>query len=224
MKNSGVYAIKNTITNKVYVGSSKNMTKRKANHFSLLRHNKHYNAHLQSSFNKYGIEAFEWIVLEMCGDLAEKEKNWICKLEATNPTRGYNLAAEPYAACKGVERELVRGSLHPKSKLIEADILTIFRLYENGSKVTQIAKEFKVDYTNISLILKGRSWSHMNIGKDTTLQINNKSGYTGVYFHKKSGKWISEIVDNKVYRRLGSFTNKEDAIKARKEAEVSRGV
>ena len=44
---------------------------------------------------------------------------------------------------------------------------------------------------------------------------NNKSGYKGVSFDKKSNKWIARIgINNKTYH-LGSFSNKEDAIKAR---------
>jgi hypothetical protein len=44
---------------------------------------------------------------------------------------------------------------------------------------------------------------------------NNKSGYKGVSFDKKSNKWIARIgINNKTYH-LGSFSNKEDAIFAR---------
>ena len=48
------------------------------------------------------------------------------------------------------------------------------------------------------------------------LQSNNTSGYTGVSFDKKTNKWMARI--NKV--TLGYFENIEDAIKARKEAEI----
>lgn len=49
---------------------------------------------------------------------------------------------------------------------------------------------------------------------------NNKSGITGVSWHKKSSKWISKIVVDGEYKYLGTFSNIEDAIKARKEAEI----
>ncbi|WP_025120640.1 MULTISPECIES: HNH endonuclease signature motif containing protein [unclassified Serratia (in: enterobacteria)] len=48
---------------------------------------------------------------------------------------------------------------------------------------------------------------------------NNSSGTTGVYFHRASGKWCAQI--NKTH--LGTFTDKADAIDARKQAEVERG-
>lgn len=50
--NSGIYAITNVITGEMYHGSSNNLTKRKARHWSDLRRNKHANAYLQNAWNK----------------------------------------------------------------------------------------------------------------------------------------------------------------------------
>lgn len=55
---------------------------------------------------------------------------------------------------------------------------------------------------------------------NTGLRSNNTSGCTGVSFRKDTGKWTAEI---KVYYKnhsLGCFKTKEEAIKARKKAEV----
>lgn len=49
------------------------------------------------------------------------------------------------------------------------------------------------------------------------LQSNNTSGYKGVYMNRN--KWVASITFQKKYHYLGRFDNKEDAIKARKEAE-----
>lgn len=51
------------------------------------------------------------------------------------------------------------------------------------------------------------------------LFINNTSGKTGVVWHKKNRKWIVKITVNYKIIYLGSYKNKEDAIKARIEAE-----
>ena len=48
---------------------------------------------------------------------------------------------------------------------------------------------------------------------------NNKSSATGVYWHKKNKRWSASICLNGKSIWLGSFTNKEDAIQARIEAE-----
>jgi hypothetical protein len=43
---------------------------------------------------------------------------------------------------------------------------------------------------------------------------------TGVFQIKKSGRWLAHITVNRVKIRLGNFILKEDAIRARREAEL----
>lgn len=62
---AGIYQIKNLINNKFYIGSTYNkLIKRKGEHISSLKHNKHKNKHLQSAWNKYGEENFEFTMVE----------------------------------------------------------------------------------------------------------------------------------------------------------------
>lgn len=56
-------------------------------------------------------------------------------------------------------------------------------------------------------------------GMNRDLQSNNTSGNTGVYWNKRTSKWIAYITVNGEYIYLGSFNNFEDAVKARKVAE-----
>lgn len=51
-------------------------------------------------------------------------------------------------------------------------------------------------------------------------QSNNTSGIIGVCFEKDRRKWKASISIDKKDKRLGSFDTKEDAIKARLEAEA----
>lgn len=57
--------------------------------------------------------------------------------------------------------------------------------------------------------------------RNSSLKSNNTSGITGVSFDKNNNKWIAyiDIVKNKS-TYLGRFKNKEDAIKARLQAEM----
>ena len=66
MKNCGIYKITNLENKKFYIGSSKNISQRWAKHKALLRHDKHENPKLQSSWNKYGEENFKFEILEEC--------------------------------------------------------------------------------------------------------------------------------------------------------------
>jgi group I intron endonuclease len=75
-----------------YVGSGKSIYKRIAHHFSTLRSNRHSNKHLQNSFNKYGEDAFEVMILEVCtlNNLKEREEYHIL-----NTSSRYNFIDKP---------------------------------------------------------------------------------------------------------------------------------
>jgi hypothetical protein len=55
---------------------------------------------------------------------------------------------------------------------------------------------------------------------NTTVRKDNKSGTTGVFWENQSGKWKAEISYNKKRKHLGLFDKFEDAVNARKKAEV----
>lgn len=75
----GVYLIKNTLTDTAYVGSSVNIKTRWTVHKSSLRGGYHANVHLQRAWNKYGEQAFQFVVLELCSveTLREIEQKWL---------------------------------------------------------------------------------------------------------------------------------------------------
>lgn len=77
--NSGVYLICNTLNEKEYVGSSKNLKRRIMQHKANLRSNSHQNSHLQSAWNKYGEVAFEFRVILICApqNMRGYEQRWI---------------------------------------------------------------------------------------------------------------------------------------------------
>jgi group I intron endonuclease len=91
---SGIYKITNLNDNKVYIGSSINVTKRQYKHFWMLRNNKHDNLHLQNSFNKFGEDSFLFEIIQFCdvNDLIFLENSYITKYKSNNPNYGYNLA------------------------------------------------------------------------------------------------------------------------------------
>ena len=56
--------------------------------------------------------------------------------------------------------------------------------------------------------------------KNHKLRIDNTSGICGVYWHKQSGKWAAYIKVNGERKYLGTFDDIEDAVAARKKAEI----
>lgn len=51
----------------------------------------------------------------------------------------------------------------------------------------------------------------------------NTSGVTGVHWSNTEKRWVASITVGSKYYRLGSFIHKEDAIAARKKAEIDHG-
>lgn len=92
-KEIGIYSIINVVNGKINVGQSKQLTHRLRKHKSLLRGGTHFNSHLQSSWDKYGEDAFEFNVLEYCDKeyLDAHERWWIAYFDSTNREKGYNI-------------------------------------------------------------------------------------------------------------------------------------
>ena len=93
---TGIYKITCKPNSKVYIGQSVDIKERWKDHIRRLKNNKHDNQHLQNAFNKYGIEAFTFEVIEECErnfDVLNKlEVKYIAKYDALNRKVGFNIA------------------------------------------------------------------------------------------------------------------------------------
>jgi group I intron endonuclease len=87
---SGVYAIICRVTNKFYVGSSKNISKRLNHHYKNLKNNNHRNPHLQNAWNLYGEDNFYNLILEYAENNIEREQYWIEKTQCYLRDIGFN--------------------------------------------------------------------------------------------------------------------------------------
>lgn len=86
---SGIYCIKNLINSKCYIGKAYNVEIRLKEH----RRSHHSAILLQRAVTKYGIDNFEFSILEECSkdELSNREIYWIRELNSLNPN-GYNIA------------------------------------------------------------------------------------------------------------------------------------
>jgi group I intron endonuclease len=157
MSISGVYFIKNKVTNKCYVGSSINIYRRWTTHRRELARGKHHSAYLQNSYNKYGKDAFEFLLAESSFDTKEMavlEAKWIDRLDAIK--NGYNVNPFPYEIGlmpKSDEHKRKIGQAHKGRKLSEESKDKI-RQKALGRKVGPMSEEQK---KKISEIKKGKS-------------------------------------------------------------------
>lgn len=93
---SGVYGIFCSVNGRIYVGSALNIKRRWLEHKSTLNRKVSHSQYLQRAWNKYGAEAFIFIVLELVDVLAleVKELEWINHFKSNNNLYGFNIRLE----------------------------------------------------------------------------------------------------------------------------------
>lgn len=148
-----VYGIHNTITNKWYIGSTFNLHDRIRRHKYYLLKNQHHSVKLQRSFNKYGIEAFEIIIIEQFNNLdieqlIQKEIDYINLYNSVED--GYNIIKD----CRVYKNfKLTKEQIN---KVIEKHSIPIVCLTLDGKfvkrykSITEAAKDLNDQTTNIS--------------------------------------------------------------------------
>lgn len=94
VKVSGIYAIRNIVNDKVYVGQSVDIWCRWLHHRRHLRKGRHSNPHLQSAWAVYGEGSFELEVLQLEEDrekLEALERAFLVSLASGDSSKGYNM-------------------------------------------------------------------------------------------------------------------------------------
>jgi len=112
-KVSGVYGITHVASGRSYIGSSRDVIGRWACHQKQLSRSKHHSAYLQNAWNKYGKDAFVFVLIERCRlpQLISREQFWIDQAQASNHDFGFNLSGLAHAAQPGKEgRERIGAS------------------------------------------------------------------------------------------------------------------
>ena len=160
----GIYLIRNKINNKVYIGLSVNIEERWQHHRSLYLkkdNNKEKNKPLYLAFNKYGIENFDFQILEeySISELSEREKYYIklydcCILDGRD--KGYNLT-------RGGEGYLIN------------DYYYIYELWKSGLNQKTIAQMLKTNEATIIRALNSfHIDSHTRRSRSTTQAMKNR--------------------------------------------------
>jgi group I intron endonuclease len=138
-KISGIYCIRNTKNNKIYIGSAVNIYGRWATHRHNLNHNKHCNPHLQRAWNlnkQYFI--FEILVITEQYELIELEQRFMNLYGLPNDLIGYNLREKAKNQQGLKHSEKTKKKISDKSKQLWKDTNyrnnIISHLKRNGQK------------------------------------------------------------------------------------------
>lgn len=151
---TGIYKITNKLNNHSYIGLSTKLEERWKYHLSPYNQERESYKTLYQAFKKYGIENFEFEILEECSpkDLSEKEMYYIEKYDTLH--NGYNMTA-------GGESN--QGESHPRHKLSEQDIIDIRIRYNNLERRKEVYELYKnqIGESGFGKIWKGESWQHI---------------------------------------------------------------
>ena len=142
----GIYKIENKINGKIYIGQSVNIERRWKDHRV---RSKYKNEILYDDIREYGIENFNWIIIEECNktELKNKEKYYIKLYNSLYPY-GYNKAL---------------GSGTPIKLNYEQAKEIKKALKETNETEISLAKKYKVHKNMITGINVGRFWFDENI-------------------------------------------------------------
>lgn len=169
---SGIYMIKNLVTGKIYIGSSKNIRKRKNQHYCQLRKGTHINNNLQRSFDKHGESNFIHSVVEDCDiNQLETREQYYLDLYSGNL---YNCFKTAYSV-KG-ENHPMFGKTHSDAarlKIKEARSRQIIsHSLETRKKIGRPGKMMPMDH--IMKMVAARNGKAWNKGIKTGIAPKNK--------------------------------------------------
>lgn len=191
----GIYKITNKVNGKVYIGQSISIEHRWAAHKSAAfrKASEEYNRPLYASIRKYGLENFDFSVVEECQpiELNEKEIYWINYYQSNDMLRGYNLTPGGNQAVTLVPEEL-------------------YKKWEEGLTVGELVKLFKVNRTTISKWLSNLdSYNTVESHRRSTLkQLNNSDDLQPIYQYDLKGNFIKEWLSyHQIERELGFNRN-----------------
>ena len=164
---SGIYRVYTTFNNACYIGQAKDIYRRFNSHHIhdyKNENNSCYNTKFYSALRKYGLDAFEIEILELCSteELDKKENFYINKYDSFhhgyNSTLGgqnwsENIHSEEIEQKRKETRELnqsLKGENHPRAKLTNEEVLSIRQRYINGESSTQIYQDYKDRYSSFN--------------------------------------------------------------------------
>lgn len=195
---SGIYQIMNVTNGKSYIGSAKNLTTRKKQHFTSLRKGKGVNKKFQYAFDKYGEDSFMFTTLEYCDidKLIEREQHYFDVLLLANSDcsffnkNSYNIRriAESNLGCVTSDETKKKLSEANKGKVITQEVRDKIAETLSGTKHTKerienmIKNKKKFHHTEDSKQKIGYNCPH----RKPVLQLDKNTGELILEWQSKS--------------------------------------
>lgn len=197
----GIYKIINTLTGDIYVGSTRNLVRRKCNHFDALRRGVHHSIYLQRACAKYGIDNFTFEVIEEMKFPVDYEPKLIAEHLVCREQYYMDTLAPMYNILKEAGQSRLGTKFTP-----EQLNKRIGKKYGRSHKVYEMDTDFNLlrtfDRVNYCAEAIGKSKAHVSICimGDRVYRIG-KNVYIGEQEYK-SGKFK----DSRKFRHLKKWT------------------
>ena len=181
---SGLYQIRNKINGKEYIGSSVNIKHRWSVHKCYLNQGVHDNPHLQAAWNKYGADAFVFMIIEYCENYLEKEQYL---LDVIDPE--YNMSKVAGTSSRlGVKSsfEHKRKQSMANGQFTKEEVKTIIDRIIGGEPARVIGEDYGVRRKVVDHIKHNKTYKHVNYKREEARQSKTKSRYfnTGKPWHQ----------------------------------------
>lgn len=182
MKKSGVYKIENKVNGKVYIGCSIDIEGRWKRHIweSKSKKSHCYNTSIHRAMRKYGLDNFDFSVLEETEDTYNREKYWIDEFDSYN--KGYN-------ETKGGDHgPMLFGEDNGRTLMATEDIISIRTRLMNGEMISDVYKDYEelISFRGFEHIWQGDSW--INIMPEAVAYVKSEEYISKVRSYAASSK------------------------------------
>lgn len=176
MKYGIIYQIRCKINNKVYIGSTKNISLRIEYHLNKLRYNNHYSETLQNDWNLYGEKNFVFETIDSCNinRILLLEQYWINKSKKLyNKNAAIKINNNKIFFSKKTRDKMSKSKIAENNPMTSLTLEFCFKIKEELLKITpekqlekyeRIAHNFNVSIPTIRNIKGGRHWSSKQLG------------------------------------------------------------
>ena len=169
----GIYCYENKLNHKKYIGQSTNIEKRYVQHI--------YDASsrpcqvIDFAINKYGIDNFNFTVLEECSEdrLNEREVYWI---------NYYNSYINGYNSTTGGKS--LKGEKHPRATFSDIDVYNIREAYAHGIPKREVYAAYEncgISERCFKKIWDGENWCHIHMDvytEENKARHRNNTGHS----------------------------------------------
>lgn len=205
LKSKGVYIILNTVNRKYYIGSTEaSFQDRFKHHYIALKNNKHKNMHLQSSWNKYGEDAFVFIIYQILTEnIRNVEQHY---LDIRIKDMCYNINSNATGPC--IEQVSINKQIESRKRFY-AECLPYYKKVKN--KEIELKDVPEIFQDRIKSYLEHTPWNkNKHYASTEHLKVPHKLGDRSKDKNTKRSK-LSEVYvydDNKKF--LGRFRSAKD--------------